>query len=83
MGWTHTVLAPNTNYKKMQHQQKVTCRKFLFTKEKKKSNKSVIFEVTESMHDLAGVNARQNQHWVEAIYDLLRYNGSNFYLFAN
>ena len=67
------MLAPNTNYKKMRHLQKVTCRKFLFTKKKKKkkSNKSVIFEVTESMHDLAGVNARQNHHWVEAMYDLL------------
>ena len=66
------MLAPNTNYKKMQHLQKVTCRKFLFTKKKKKkSNMSVIFVVTESMHDLAGVNARQNDHWVEAMYDLL------------
>ena len=52
-------------------------------KKKKKSNKSVIFEVTESMDDLAGVNARQNHHWVEAMYDLLCYNGSNFYLLAN
>ena len=77
------MLAPNTNYKKMRHLQKVTCRKFLFTKEKKNSNKSVIFEVTESMPDLAGVNARQNHHWVEAMYVLLCYNGSNFYLLAN
>ena len=52
----------------------------LVHKGKKKSNKSVIFEVTESMHDLAGVNARQNHHWVEANYDLLCYNGCNFYL---
>ena len=52
-------------------------------KKKKKSNKSVIFEVTESMRDLAGVNDRQNQHWVEAMFDLLCYNGSNFYLLAN